>query len=44
LPAFLNVIPPSVSDPPSWMIVSGVISPSSSAAVAVIGLKLDPVG
>ena len=32
------------SEPVSSKIVLGVISPSSSAAVAVMGLKADPVG
>jgi hypothetical protein len=43
-PAFLNVTPPTLSEPPSNRKVSGVISPPSSAAVAVISLKLEPVG
>ena len=43
-PAFLNATLPSLSDPVSLMIVSGVINPPSSAAVAVIGLNVDPVG
>jgi hypothetical protein len=43
-PAFANLIPPTVIEPGSLTGVSGEISPSSSAAVAVIALKVEPVG
>ena len=36
--------PPTSKEPVSLKMVSGSISPSSSAAVAVIGLNADPVG
>ena len=41
-PAFLNVMPPTVSEPPSNSTVEGVISPLSSAAVEVISLNVGP--
>jgi hypothetical protein len=44
LPAFLKVTPPTLSEPPSYWTVSGVISPPSSAAVAVTSLNVEPVG
>jgi hypothetical protein len=35
---------PRSNDPPSKMVVSGVNTPASRAAIAVIGLKVEPVG
>jgi hypothetical protein len=35
---------PSVKDPLSTIVVLGVSTPLSSAATAVIGLKVEPVG
>ena len=43
-PAFLKVMPPTVSEPPSNSTVEGVISPLWSAAVEVISLNVEPVG
>src|SRR3954453_6778091 len=43
-PALWTTRPPTSSDPVSSKIVLGVISPSSRAAVAVIGFKGEPVG
>jgi hypothetical protein len=35
---------PVWKQPVSWKIVSGVVTPEESAASAVIGLKIEPVG
>ncbi len=43
-PALWTTSPPMSSEPVSLKIVPGEIRPSSSAAVAVIGLKAEPVG
>ena len=43
-PALCRVIPPSVNEPPSTIVVVGVSTPLSSAATAVIGLNVEPVG